>query len=196
MKLLMILMFALLGVLVLKGRIWSFRAQTPADYAALSPKISLKQHLNGVIASEGLIYGPNGRVSNSFVARMEGTWSGNTGTLTEAFTYSNGKQQKREWALTILDDTHFTATADDIIGEAKGEVSGASIRMTYTIVLPQEAGGHRLRVTDWLYLTKSGVIINRSQMRKFGITVAELVATMRPDSSSALSPYATMDAAE
>ncbi|WP_422047711.1 DUF3833 domain-containing protein [Shimia sp.] len=169
-----------LGVVYLKGRLFSFRSQEPSDYAELGPFISLKEHLNGPILSEGLIYGPNGRVANSFVARMEGSWDGDTGTLKEAFTYSNGKQQNRQWNLTIVDDTTFTATADDIIGVAKGKVSGATIRMDYTIVLTEEAGGHSLNVTDWLYMTESGVIMNRSEMRKFGIKVAELIATMRP----------------
>ncbi|MCP4825901.1 MAG: DUF3833 domain-containing protein, partial [Shimia sp.] len=50
--------------------------------------------------------------------------------------------------------------------------------------LTEEAGGHVLDVTDWMYHTGDGVIINRSQMRKFGIKVAELVATMRPAQSA------------
>jgi hypothetical protein len=37
-----------------------------------------------------------------------------------------------------------------------------------------------LQVTDWMYLMENGTIINRSQFTKFGFTVAELVATMRP----------------
>ena len=37
-----------------------------------------------------------------------------------------------------------------------------------------------LDVIDWLYLMPNGTVMNRSQMRKFGITMAELVATMRP----------------
>jgi hypothetical protein len=31
-----------------------------------------------------------------------------------------------------------------------------------------------------MYLVENGTIINRSQFRKYGIKVAELVATMRP----------------
>ncbi|MBO9478415.1 DUF3833 family protein [Shimia sp. R11_0] len=181
MKLLTILLVLLVGVLIVKNRLWSFRAQQSSDYSGLGPSISLTEHLNGEILSEGLIYGPNGRVANSFVARMHGVWNGNTGTLTENFTYSNGKEQARKWNLTIVDETRFTATADDIVGVATGEVSGATIRMDYTIVLPEDAGSHRLNVTDWLYLTDSGVILNRSEMRKFGLKVVELVATMRPD---------------
>ena len=52
--------------------------------------------------------------------------------------------------------------------------------LRYQIVLPQESGGHTLSATDWLYLTEDGVIMNKSEMRKFGFKVAELVATMRP----------------
>jgi hypothetical protein len=36
-----------------------------------------------------------------------------------------------------------------------------------------------LDATDWMYLVDNGTIMNRSQFRKFGFTVAELVATMR-----------------
>ena len=81
----------------------------------------------------------------------------------------------------VLNADLRTATADDIIGEARGTVSGSTIKMEYKIVLPEDAGGHSLSVTDWLYLTENGVIMNKSEMRKFGIKVAELIATMRPD---------------
>ena len=74
----------------------------------------------------------------------------------------------------------FTATAEDIVGEAQGVVSGSTVSMRYQIVLPPEAGGHTLTATDWLYLTQDGVIMNKSEMRKFGLKVAELIATMRP----------------
>jgi hypothetical protein len=54
------------------------------------------------------------------------------------------------------------------------------VQLSYRIRLPADAGGHVLDTTDWMYLVDNGTIINRSQFRKFGITVAELVATMRP----------------
>ena len=49
----------------------------------------------------------------------------------------------------------------------------------YTIRLPDDVGGHLLNTVDWMYLTGDGTIINRSQFRKFGVKVAELVATIR-----------------
>ncbi|NOD94400.1 DUF3833 family protein [Ruegeria sp. HKCCD4884] len=175
-----IILLVLLIAVFIRARLLSFRAQSPSDYTGTGPAFSLKEHLNGEILSEGLIYGPNGKMSNSFVARMVGEWKGNSGTLSEYFTYSNGKQMTRKWYLTLGTGNTFTATADDIVGEGRGIISGSTVKLTYRIILPEDAGGHTLDVTDWMYLTEHGVIMNRSEMRKFGLKVAELVATMRP----------------
>lgn len=180
MKLLTVLVVLTLLALLARGMFFSFRSQSPDDYTGTGPAFSLTEHLNGEILSEGLIYGPNGRVTNSFTARMVGEWTGSTGRLSEAFTYSNGQTQNREWQLTLGPNNTFTATADDIVGIATGKVSGSTVMMKYKIILPEASGGHVLSVTDWLYMTESGVILNRSELRKFGIKAAELVATMRP----------------
>lgn len=181
MKLIVAALFLIVLALFTKNALFSFRAQNPKDYDATGPSFSLKQHLSGEILSEGLIYGPTGRMTNSFVAKMVGEWDGDTGTLSEEFTYSNGTSQSRKWLLTIIDSESFTATAADIVGEAHGTISGSTIKMTYKIVLPKDAGGYTLNAIDWLYLTENGVIMNKSEMRMFGIKVAELIATMRPE---------------
>jgi hypothetical protein len=67
------------------------------------------------------------------------------------------------------------------VGEAQGVVSGSTVRLRYEIILPEDSGGHTLQATDWMYLTADGAIMNKSEMRKFGLKVAELVATMRPN---------------
>ena len=181
MKLLTAFLLLVILVMAAKSMFLSFQAQNSADYADTGPAFLLKTHLNGEILSEGLIYGPTGKMTNSFVAKMVGEWDGDIGTLSEEFTYSNGKQQSRKWYLKLGDGDTFTATADDIVGEARGVVSGSTIKLEYQIVLPEDAGGHTLTATDWLYLTENGVIMNKSEMRKFGIKVAELITTMRPD---------------
>lgn len=181
MKILSLLLLIIVTIIAAKNMFLSFRSQSPADYAHIGPDFVLKEHLSGRIQSEGLIYGPNGKMTNSFVAEMLGEWDGDTGTLTESFTYNNGRKQKRKWYLTIGPKNTFTATADDIVGTAQGVVSGSTVMLTYKIILPEEAGGHTLNATDWMYLTTNGVIMNKSEMRKYGIKVAELIATMRPD---------------
>ena len=181
--LMMILLGIALSVLAFVGinQFASFKAQKPSDYADQMPLFDIREVLNGQMITEGMIYGPTGRVSSRFVATMNAEWDGQSGTMTEHFVYSSGREQDRAWAFTLAgEDGKFTATAPDIIGVANGQQMGATVRLTYRIQLPDDAGGHALDVVDWMYLLDNGSIMNRSEFRKFGIKVAELVATFRP----------------
>lgn len=169
---------ALAGVLFW-SRVGGFTAQRPANYAGQTPAFDLRAHLNGPIRCEGVIYGPMGRVASRFVGDFSAEWDGNRGVMKEHFLYDSGRTQDREWRLEIGNDDRIRALADDIIGAGRGQQEGPAVNLNYTIRLPKEAGGHVLNVTDWMYLAPNGVIVNRSQFRKFGIKVAELVATMR-----------------
>jgi hypothetical protein len=171
----------LVTLIVLRAQLVGFAAQRPAVYATTAPAFDPTRVFSGRLASEGVIFGPSGRAVARFMVRMEGRWEGARGTLTEDFTYDSGRSQHRQWDLTLHDDGRLTATAPDVIGEARGTISGATLRLSYRLRLPQDAGGHLLDVVDWLYLMPNGTVMNRSQMRRFGITLAELVATMRPD---------------
>lgn len=177
---------ALLGALVilaliaLRSRFASFVAQSPTDYRGKGPVFDLRRQLSGPIQCEGVIFGPTGRVASRFVAGMEGKWQGDTGTLSEVFHYDSGSVQHRAWTLALAADGEIVATAPDVVGKGSGRAEGPGVVLRYRIRLTPEAGGHVLDVTDWMYLMDNGVIMNRSQFRKFGIKVAELVATMRP----------------
>jgi len=170
---------ATLAGVYLWARKLSFAAQDPKDYADLGPEFDLREYLKGPILCEGVIYGPTGRVASRFVADMETTWDGNVGTMTEEFRYDSGATQSRYWKLTLGNDGAIKAEAPDVIGTGTGMQKGPGVRLQYRIRLPERSGGHVLDVTDWMYLVENGAIINRSQFRKFGIKVAELVATMR-----------------
>ncbi len=159
----------------------SFRSQSPLDYVDTNPVFSLQTHLNGEILTEGVMYGIAGRVVNRFVARMVAQWDGANGTLTEYFTFSNGVTKDRRWRLKLGSGNTFTAVADDIVGVGKGIISGATITMKYKLVMSQEDGINTFSVTDWMYLTENGTIITRSELRKFGFKVAEVIGTMRLD---------------
>lgn len=168
------------AVLWLANRYFSFRAQAPSDYADHGPNFDIREHLNGPLLCEGVIYGPTGRVSSRFVAEFFAEWDGNTGVMREEFRYDSGEVQNREWRLNVNDAGSIIADADDLVGTGRGSQSGSSVKLEYNIRLTENAGGHVLSVVDWMYLLENGVIMNRSQFRKFGFKVGELVATMRP----------------
>lgn len=166
--------------LVLRHRFAAFQAQRPEDYADEKLQFDIREKLNGPIVCEGVIFGPTGRVTSRFVADFEASWQGNVGVMKEVFHYDSGAVQNREWRLTLGNDGAIRAEAEDVVGVGQGWQRGSAVQLNYRIRLKPEAGGHVLDTVDWMYLTPNGNIMNRSQFRKYGIKVAELVATMRP----------------
>jgi hypothetical protein len=165
--------------MMLMLRFVGFKAQKPSDYDNGGPAFDIRTHLNGPLICEGVLYGPTGRVTSRFVADMHGSWDGNKGHLKEDFRFDSGTVQNREWFLTSKNDGTFDAEAPDVVGVGQGTQRGSAIELKYRIKLADSAGGHELDTTDWMYMLDNGTIVNRSQMRKFGIKVAELVATIR-----------------
>jgi hypothetical protein len=183
-----ILFFFLGGGLVLAGflarrQMAAFHAQSPADYSDDYTVLDMKKHLNGEMICEGVIFGPLGRVTSSFVADFDVTWTGDTAVINEHFVYDDTSTQDRTWTITLGSNGAFTATAPDVPGIGRGQQSGSTIQIRYPIKLPADVGGHTLQTVDWIYLTTGGTMINRSQFRKFGVKVAELVATIRKKGS-------------
>ncbi|MDP5347934.1 MAG: DUF3833 domain-containing protein, partial [Paracoccaceae bacterium] len=167
-------MALVLAALWAKARFWSFTSQTPQDYEKGAPQFDLREHLNGPILCEGVIYGPLGRVTSRFVGKFEARWDGNRGVMREHFIYDSGATQDREWRLEIGNDGQIKADADDLVTPGSGQMSGSAVQLKYRIRLPEESGGHVLDTVDWMYLAPNGTVMNRSQFRKFGIPVAEL----------------------
>lgn len=168
-----------LALMILKSRFADFLAQKPDDYTD-GPMFNMREVFNGPIECEGIIYGPTGRVTSRFEADFVASWDGNIGTVREEFRYDSGNIQHREWTFTLGNDGSIKAEAPDLVGAGSGTQKGSAVQLNYDIKLTEDAGGHVLSVNDWMYMTTNGNVMNRSQFRKFGIKVAELVATMRP----------------
>ncbi|MEJ6639436.1 MAG: DUF3833 family protein [Octadecabacter sp.] len=173
------------ALIIVKARFASFMAQVPDDYSD-GPMFNMREVFNGPIECEGVIYGPTGRVTSRFEADFIASWDGNIGTVREEFRYDSGNVQHREWKFTLGNDGSMKAEAPDLVGVGTGQQHGSAVQLNYNIKLTDEAGGHVLAVNDWMYMTPNGNVMNRSQFRKFGIKVAELVATMRPKNAANL----------
>ncbi|QUJ76535.1 DUF3833 family protein [Sulfitobacter albidus] len=178
------LFFFLLGValmaalVLLRRRLADFPAQRAEDYVGEAPTFDMRRHLNGPMHCVGAIFGPLGRVTSTFTAEFNANWKGDVCTIEERFTYHDGTVQEREWTLEMTGEDSFDALAEDVPGTGKGHVAGPTVLFRYPITLPQDSGGHTLSALDCMYLAPDGTVVNRSQFRKFGFRVAELVATI------------------
>jgi hypothetical protein len=167
---------AILGALIMLS---SCNDTSLEYYEQTTPKADIREYFSGPIKAWGIVQDWRGRVVNRFDIQMVGTWEGDTGTLTEHFTYYDGKKQQRIWTIKKLADGSYEGTAADIIDKATGQTSGSAARWSYVMDLPVDDTTYRIRFDDWMWVMNDGVLINRSYLKKFGITVSELTIFMQ-----------------
>lgn len=148
-------------------------------YAGTTPQADIREYFNGPIKAWGIVQDWRGRVVRRFDIHMVGQWNGDTGTLTENFDYYDGEKQQRVWTITKLPDGTYHGTASDIIDKATGKAVGSAVRWDYVMDLPVDDTTYRIRFDDWMWAMNDGVLINRSYLKKFGITVSELTIFMQ-----------------
>ena len=102
------------------------------------------------------------------------SWQGDTGTLDEDFSYSDGTKQKRVWTLKKMADGKYIGTADDVVGEANGQVGGNALNWKYVLALPVDGKVYNVNFDDWMYLMDDQVMLNRAVMSKFGFRLGEV----------------------
>lgn len=147
---------------------------TPTDYAAEQPALDLQTYFNGTLDAWGMFQDRSGKVIKRFRVVMHCHWEGDTGTLDEDFTYSDGTKQKRVWTLKKLPDGRYIGTADDVVGEAAGQVGGNALNWKYVLALPVDGKVYNVNFDDWMYLMDEQVMLNRAVMSKFGFRLGEV----------------------
>ncbi len=148
-------------------------------YKDTTPQADIKTYFNGPIKAWGIVQDWRGRVVRRFDIQMVGKWEGDTGTLTEHFNYYDGQKQERVWTIKKLANGTYEGTASDIIDKATGKAQGSAVRWNYVMDLPVDDTTYRIRFDDWMWVMNDGVLINRSYLKKFGVTVSELTIFMQ-----------------
>lgn len=167
---------ATIGVLIMLS---GCAAKNLDYYQGTTPVADIKEYFNGPVKAWGIVQDWRGRVTRRFDVSMVGEWQGDVGTLTEDFNYYDGKTQQRVWTIRKLADGSYEGTASDIIGKATGNTEGSAVRWDYVMDLPVDDTSYRIRFDDWMWVMNDGVLINRSYLKKFGITVSELTIFMQ-----------------
>ena len=144
------------------------------QYHAEQPKLDLQQYLNGTLDAWGMFQGRSGEVKKRFHVVIDARWDGDTGVLDERFSWSDGSRSQRVWTLKRQPDGSYRGTADDVIGEAVGELAGNALRWRYVLALPVDGKTYHVDFDDWMFLMDDKVMLNRSLMSKWGFRLGEV----------------------
>lgn len=151
-------------------------------YAKNEPQLDIRKYLNGKIKAWGVLEDRSGVITRRFEVDMTGTWQGDVGTLEEYFYFDDGKKDQRTWKIKFSDNQNFTATAGDVVGTATGKQVGNAMRMNYVLDLMLDSGKrYNVKLDDWMYLIDEKTLVNKSTIKKFGITFGKLTIFFKKD---------------
>ena len=145
-----------------------------SQYATEKPVLDLRSYFNGTLDAYGVFTDRSGSVVKRFTVVMRCSWNGDDGVLDEAFSYSDGTTGRRVWRMKHLGNGRFSGTADDVVGEARGEQQGNAFRWGYTLRLPVDGRTWDVQFDDWMYLMDERVMLNKAEMSKFGVRLGEV----------------------
>ena len=164
----------LVAIVFVAGACLSGCAAKVSDYEGESPKLDLREYFNGPVRAWGMVQDRSGKVIRRFEVEMVGRWEGDTGVLEEDFTYNDGEKQRRVWTFRRIDDGRYTGTADDVVGEATGEIYGNALRWRYVLEIEVDGRTWNINFDEWMYLLDEQTLFNRTVMKKFGLRVGEV----------------------
>lgn len=161
-------------LLALSFLLMSCSSASIEDYQKTTPTLDLARFFDGELTAAGIVQDFSGKVTRKFTVKMQGSWTDNKGELKEWFIYDDGEKQTRIWRITDLGNGQFEGRADDILGVAEGQASGSALRWRYDMLLVVDGDEVEVEFDDWMFLVDDKTIINKSDIIKFGVTVAQV----------------------
>ena len=144
------------------------------DFESGRPLLDPTQYFTGETSSSGVLENRDGAPKEPVTTQTVGRWVDGT-LLLEQELQIGGKKQHRSWRIRKLDANHFEATANDMVGTARGEARGNVFHWSFTLALSPGNPLSRVQMSQWMHLQPDGkALLNHSTIRKFGIVVAQV----------------------
>jgi len=152
-------------------------------YADQQPQLNLEHFFSKPVKAWGIFEKRSGEVAKRFQVDISSRHEGDKLILDEHFLYSDGTRQQRIWTLSPDGSGRWRGRADDVVGEATGEVAGNALRWRYILNLPIDGALYEVSLDDWMYLMDEDTLINRSSMSKLGVEIGQVTLFFRRQSA-------------
>ncbi len=141
------------------------------DYRHQQPPLDIFHFFSGKTEAWGMVQDRSGKQLRRFHVEIDGDVAGDTLTLNERFVYDDGEKQQRVWHIRRVSADRYEGTAGDIEGVAAGEAAGNAFHWRYSMNVTASGSTWLLDFDDWMYLQDGTHLFNKTEMKKFGITV-------------------------
>ena len=134
----------------------------------------LLEYFDGETTAWGLIVDRFGNLQRTFKVRLNGNIDNKQLLLKEYFTYNDGETEFREWIITKTETGTYEGKSKDTIGVAKGKQVGNTMRMVYDTTISIGETDIRVSFDDRFVKADKKVVINRAEILKWGIKIADV----------------------
>jgi hypothetical protein len=148
----------------------------PSDFEKSQTRFELDRYFVGHARSWGVFENTDGKPRRSFICDSYGKRDAKgVVALHQDFKFSDGKTQTRDWRIQRIDSTHWEATANNMVGTARGKGMGNAFYWEYTISLNMKNPMATVHVRQWMYLAEgTDALMTRLVITKLGFTVSEV----------------------
>ena len=146
----------------------------PKDFAGTGPAFDPVAFWTGRTSSWGVIENRGGAPTAIVTTATEGTPEGDGGLHMIQHVTTGGKTTVRDWHIRRTSPGHFEATANDVVGTARGAPSGRTLHWTWTLAAKPGNGLYNVKMDQWMYLADNGTLLNRTTVTKLGVRIAEI----------------------
>lgn len=148
-------------------------------YQGSTPSFDFFTYFQGETKGWGIVQDRKGVVTRQFVVDIVGTRDDDTLILKENFTWNDGEESQRTWILQKKGDHDFTGSADDVAGTAIGSSYGNALNWRYNLYINVDGTKWKIHLDDWMFLQPDGILINTTEMSKFGLHLGEITIVFR-----------------
>lgn len=146
----------------------------PEMFATTSPAFDPVTFWSGGTASWGVIEDRDGAPTAIVTTTTDATAEGLDGLHMVQHVVTNGKDTVRDWHIRRLGNGQFEATANDLVGTARGVASGRTLHWTWTWATNPGNPLLNVKMEQWMYLADNGTLMNRTIISKLGVRLAEV----------------------
>lgn len=153
----------------------------PRDFADSTTTLEPDKYFTGHVRSWGVTENRAGEPKSRFTTESFGKREADGDvTIEQTFHFDNGRTQKRTWRVHRIDAHHYEATANDVVGKARGETHGNAFRWEYTIAMKPGNPLFNVRLHQWMYLPEgTETLFTRVAVKKFGIKIAQVTESFQ-----------------
>ncbi|MEG3078815.1 DUF3833 domain-containing protein [Halomonas sp. 5021] len=144
------------------------------DYADTEPRLDIAEYFTGSTRAWGMVQDYSGEVQRRFTVTIDGRVENGTLILDEDFVFADGETDKRVWRFERIDEHRWVGTANDVEEPIEARQYGHAFHMNYPLDVAIGDRTINFTMDDWMYLQPDGRLINRTAMKKFGLTLGEI----------------------